>query len=107
MPHQLFQFSADGSMKSVYSSTPFQGDAAKVFQPMPAMVTYGLEHEGMVTVRAKGTIGASETWHCVTVTEDQRDERRQIFMKRGDLIMTLVGKDGQAAFVRHLRKGTT
>jgi hypothetical protein len=107
MPHQLFQFSTDGDMKSVYSLTPIQGDPTKALQSMPAVVTYGFGREGIVTVRAKGTIGASETWHCVTLTEDRRDEKQQMFMKRGDLIMTLVGKDGQAAFVRHLRKSTT
>ncbi|MGH7205307.1 MAG: hypothetical protein ACREI2_03750, partial [Nitrospiraceae bacterium] len=51
LPHQLFQFSADGSMKSAHSAKAFTGDPRKVFQAMPAVVTYSFNQEGMVTIQ--------------------------------------------------------
>ncbi|MGQ0811091.1 MAG: hypothetical protein ACT4OO_07685 [Nitrospiraceae bacterium] len=105
LPHQLFQFSADGGMRSAHSATAFDGDPTQVFQNVPPLITYGFERKGMVTVKAKAVGTASETWHCVTITESRNDEKHHVFMKRGDLVMTLVGKQGQRLFIRQLRKG--
>ncbi len=107
LPYQVFQFTADGSMKSAHSPKPFQENPGNLFQAIPAVVTYGLERDGMVTVRAKGAATAAETWHCVAIIRDRKDEQHQVFMKRGDLVMTLMGKNGQPLFVRQLRKSGT
>jgi hypothetical protein len=107
LPYQVFQFTADGNMKSAHSPKPFRENPGKMFQAIPAVVTYGFERDGLVTVRAKGAAAAAETWHCVAITQDRNDEEHQVFMKRGDLVMTLVGKNGQPLFVRQLRKSGT
>ncbi len=104
LPHQLFQFSADGSMKSAHSAKAFTGDPRKVFQAMPAVVTYSFNQEGMVTIQAKDSAGASETWHCVSMTRDRADDRQKAFLKKGDIVMTLVGKNGQPLYARQMRK---
>ena len=104
LPHQLFHFSADGSMKSAHSAKPFDGDPKKMLKAMSAVVTYSFNHDGMVTIKAKSSPGASETWHCVSMTQDRADERQNAFLKRGDIVMTLVGKNGQPLYARQMRK---
>jgi len=105
LPHQMFQFQKDGSMKSAHSAIPLPDDPTKVFQAIASESTYSFVKAGQVTMKAKGAEAGSETWHCVTITEDRKIEAQQVFMKRGDLVMTLVGKNGEPAFTRQLRKG--
>lgn len=104
MPHQLFSFSKDGVMKSAHSPQPFRDQPARVLEAIPSAVNYSFEREGMVALKAKGMPTAAETWHCVAITEDRNDVQRRVTMKRGDLVMTLVGQNGQPVFIRQLRK---
>jgi len=105
LPHQLFQFSKSGGLKSAHSARPIEEEPQKVFARIPLAITYTLARNGMVSVKAKGTAEAKETWQCVTITQDRNDEDRRFAMKRGDIVMTLVGKHGQTIFMRQLRKG--
>jgi hypothetical protein len=104
MPHQVFHFSDRGSMKSAYSAKPFAGDPKKVLQQVPDEVNYAFEREGLMTLKAKSAPAGAETWHCVAITVDKKDDVHQAAMKKGDVVMTLVGKNGQPVFVRQLRK---
>lgn len=104
LPYQVFQFSADKVMKSAHSPKPFERDPAKIFKTMPALVTYAFDRDGMLTIKAKGAASASETWHCVSITEERADEQRQATFKKGDLVMTLVGPNGQALYARQMRR---
>jgi hypothetical protein len=58
----------------------------------------------MVTVKAKDPAGASETWHCVSMTRDRADDQQKAFLKKGDIVMTLVGTNGQPFYARQMRK---
>ncbi len=104
MPHQVFQFDEDGGVKSAHSDQAFEGGPAKVLQNVPSVVTYQVGANGVVTVWAKERPDASETWECNAVTENVDDQKRQVHLKRGDVVMTLLGKDGQPLYVRQLRK---
>lgn len=104
MLHQLIHFSKDGVMKSAHSPQPFRDQPTKVLDAIPPAVNYVFEREGMIALKANAVPNASETWHCVAITDDWKDVQHQISMKRGDLVMTLVGKNGQPLFVRQLRK---
>ena len=104
LPHQLFYFSADGGMKSAHSAKAFDGDPKKMFQATPADVTYSFNQDGMVTIKAKDSTGASEIWHCVSMTRDRADDRQKAVLKKGDIVMTLVGKNGQPLYARQMRK---
>lgn len=104
MPYQVFQFGEDGGLKSAHSEQAFEGSPAKVLQSVPSVVSYQMGANGLVTVRAKERPEASETWECNAVTENVDDQKRQVHLKRGDVVMTLLGKDGQPLYVRQLRK---
>jgi hypothetical protein len=104
LPHQAFHFSEGGSMKSAYSAQPFSADPQKFLQQMPDEVSYSFERDGTVTLKARNAPASTETWHCVTITADKKDEVHRAVMKKGDVVMTLVGKNGQPVFVRQLRK---
>ena len=105
LPHQLFHFAKGGGLKSVHSARPIEEAPHKVFARIPLVITYTLGRNGLVSVKAKGTAEAMETWQCVSITQDRDDEDRRFAMKRGDIVMTLVGKHGQIIFMRQLRKG--
>ncbi len=104
LPYQVFLFSKDKVMKSAYSTKPFEGDPAKILKGMPALVTYAFDRDGMLTIKAKAAAGASETWHCVSITEERADKQRDAVLKKGDLVMTLVGPNGQALYARQMRR---
>jgi len=104
LPYQVFQFSSDKIMKSAHSPKPFEKEPAKIFKTMPALVTYAFDRDGMLTIKAKGAAGGSETWHCVAITEERADEKRHATFKKGDLVMTLVGPNGQALYARQMRR---
>lgn len=104
MPHQIFQFGEDGGMKSAHSEKAFESSPAKVLQNVPSVVSYQVGSNGLMTVQAKERPEASETWECNAVTQNVDDQKRQVHLKRGDVVMTLLGKDGQPLYVRQLRK---
>ena len=104
MPHQVFQFGEDGGLKSAHSEEAFDVSPAKVLQRVPSVVNYRVGSNGVVTVQAKERPEASETWECHTVVDNVDDQKRQVHLKRGDVVMTLLGKDGQPLYVRQLRK---
>ena len=104
LPYQLFQFSKDGAMKSVHSKREFTGDPMKTFQAMPAVGIYRFNPDRLLTIKAKGNPRTAETWHCSAVIEDRSDDKRQIFLKKGDVVMTLIGKNGRPLYVRQMRK---
>lgn len=105
LPHQVFQFAKNGEMKSAFSSSPFGRGSEKILRSMPARVTYGMEGKGMVVLKAKEAPGEAETWHCVAMTQNKTDHVHQTVLQQGDLVMTLVGPEGQPVLVRQLRKG--
>lgn len=103
-PHQLFQFARDGGMKSVHSSLPIRDNPARVFQGSPSDMAYSLEPRGLLLVQVHGTAQTKEKWQCVAIIRDHRDGERHPAMKRGDILMKLIGTHGQILFVRQLRK---
>lgn len=103
----LSRFTADGRTNSAHSPEPFQEHPAKLVPAIPAIVTYGFERNGLVTVRAKGATTVVETWPGVAITPDRQDAHLRIFVKRGGLVMTLAGRNGQPLVLRPLRKSGT
>ncbi len=104
LPHQVFQYSKDGAMKSAHSARPIAGSPDQVFDAIPLAMSYRMRLGGIVTLVKNGDDRVVETWRCAAVTGAQQDPDQQVAMKRGDLVMTLIGKQGQVVFVRHLRK---
>ena len=71
---------------------------------MPLDLTYQVEPGGRVVLKAKGQAAVVEVWSCSVVGEDSRAKIDGTALRRGDLVMTLLGSHGQTLFVRHLRK---
>ncbi len=103
-PHQLFQFTSNGGMRSVHSSIPIRDNPVQVFQGSPSDMAYSLEPHGLLLVQAHGTAETKESWQCVAIMHDRYDGQRHPAMKRGDILMKLIGTRGQILFVRQLRK---
>lgn len=103
-PHQVFQYSREGHAKSAHARNPIVGRPDEVFETVPSGMTYHVAQGGLVVLKTSGREQAVETWSCRVVTQDREQMEREVSMKRGDLVMTLLGTSGQALFVRHLRK---
>jgi len=103
-PHQVFQYSPRGGLKSAHSLRPIPDGPDRVFDSIPSGMTYRVEQGGLVVLKTSGHDEAVETWACRVVTKDSEEPTRGPSMQRGDLVMTLLGANGQALFVRHLRK---
>ncbi len=103
-PYQLFQYSSERGAKSAHSRRPILGSPDRVFDTVPPDMTYRVEQGGRVVLTAKGHAEAVEIWSCSVVTQDREARGGGNDLQRGDLLMTLIGRNGQALFQRHLRK---
>lgn len=103
-PYQVFHYSHQGGVKSAHSLRPISGDPDQLFEAVPLSMTYRIEGQGRVVLRAKAQDETVETWTCRVITQDPAARGDGATLQRGDLIMTLTGSHGQGLFVRHLRK---
>ncbi|MDR4478575.1 MAG: hypothetical protein R3B37_02330 [Nitrospira sp.] len=103
-PHQVFQYSNQGGAKSAHSLQPILGRSDEMFETVPLDMTYQVARKGRVLLKARGGEETLETWSCSVVTQDREARGDAGALRRGDLVMTLMGSEGQALFVRHLRK---
>jgi hypothetical protein len=103
-PYQIFQYSKEGGVKSVHSTKPITEPTNETFNAIPPAMSYRLQLGGIMRLSKQGQEGVVETWRCVVLTEGYDPSVRQRSLQRGDLMMTLLGRDGQRLFIRHLRK---
>ncbi|MBP8154053.1 MAG: hypothetical protein KAX87_02115 [Nitrospira sp.] len=103
-PHQAFQYSQRGGVKSAHSLQPLSGDPDQLFEAVPLDMTYRVEGKGRVVLKTKEHDETVETWSCRVITKDPEGMGDPTMLQRGDLVMTLMGSHGQGLFVRHLRK---
>ena len=103
-PYQVFQYSNQGGAKSAHSRKPILETSDQVFGAVPQDMTYRVERGGHIVIKTKGQNEAVETWSCRLITQDSKAMGDTTALQRGDLVMTLMGSNGQALFVRHLRK---
>lgn len=103
-PYQVFQYSPEHGAKSAHSRTPLLDNPNRVFEGVPLHLVYQVEQGGRVVLRTKGQEAVVEVWSCSVVGQDSRAKDEHTALRRGDLVMTLLGSHGQALFVRHLRK---
>lgn len=103
-PYQVFQYSLRGSAKSLHSLRPIVGQSDALFSPVPVEVLYQVKKGGRVSLMTRGRVKPVETWVCEVVMEGRPMDEQAGAQGRGDLVMTLIGSEGQPLFVRHLRK---
>lgn len=103
-PYQLFQYSREQGAKSAHSRTPMLDSPDRIFEGVPQNLTYQFDQAGRVVLKTKGQDVAVEVWSCSVVGQDSRSKNDDTALRRGDMVMTLLGSHGQALFVRHLRK---
>lgn len=103
-PYQVFQYLPGHGAKSAHSRTPILESPDRVFEGVPLDLTYQVEQGGRVILKTKGQEAAVEVWSCSVVWQESRAKDEHSALRRGDLVMTLLGKQGQALFVRQLRK---
>ncbi len=105
-PYQVFRFAEDGTLQSAHSRTAFRETPEQVFTRLPTVLSYEMHpmQTGVVVVKRPDVDEAAETWFCRTLTIDQIDLTHRTLLRRGDVVLTLVGKSGAPLFTRHLRK---
>lgn len=106
-PYQVFHYSPDYGVKSAHSRTPFPDRSDRMFEVVPPNLTYHIDQDGRLLVKTKGQEAVVETWSCSVVEQDLHAKNDGTALRRGDLVMTLLGSHGHALFVRHLRKSAT
>ena len=103
-PYQVFQYSGEQGAKSAHSRTPMLDSPDRILEGVPLDLTYQVGQGGRVVLKTKGQDAPTEVWSCSVVGHDSRAKNDGTALRRGDVVMTLLGSHGQALFVRHLRK---
>jgi len=106
-PYQVFQYSREHGAKSAHSRTPFPDRSDRMFDGVPLDLTYHLDQDGRLLLKSRGEGAVVEMWSCSVVGQDSRAKDDTTALRRGDLVMTLLGSHGQVLFMRHLRKSST
>ena len=106
-PYQMFHYSREQGAKSAHSLTPILESADQVFEAVPLDLAYQVEQGGRVVLKSRRRDAVVEVWACSIVGQDLRPKDDGTAVRRGDLVMTLLGSHGQALFVRHLRKSAS
>ena len=106
-PHQVFQYTTHGGAKSAHSLWPIRDSPGKVLETVPMDMTYEVRQSGRVILKAKGHDEPKEIWSCQIATRNFERAARRSAVRRGDLLMTLLGSEGKALFARQLRKSTS
>ena len=104
-PHQVFQYSSRGAVKSAHSLRPILDKPDTIFEAVPAEMTYQVDQSGRLVHTTEGQDRPVERWSCEVVLQDREPSGWGRDLRRGDLIMTLMGTGGERLFTRHLRKG--
>ena len=102
--HQLFQFAADGTLKSMTSTRPFDDRSSRAFARVPKVISYHFPSNGQLETTRTDLPGHRELWICHFVTRRVKDAPRQVDLRPGDVVMTLLDRQGKPVFIRQLRR---
>lgn len=105
-PYQWYLFGRDGTLRSVTSNRP-SDDVATIrttLESLPVTVHYTCSSSGEVRTTRKGEPGAGETWQADYVMYDTVDSSGTIHFHAGDIVMSLLGRDGQVIYKRQMRQ---
>ncbi len=103
-PHQRYQFAADGALKSMTSTRPIDGTAIGVFDRVPHVISYRFRSEAQLETTRTDLPGHRELWICHFVTRRVKDAAREVDLRKGDVVMTLLDGRGKALYIRQMRR---
>lgn len=103
-PHQLYQFTEDGALKSMTSTKAFHGDSSDTFGRIPKVISYRFSSNGRLEATRTDLPGHKELWICHFVTTHVKDASRQVDLRKGDVVMTLLDRQGAPLYIRQLRR---
>ncbi len=66
-PHQVFQYSIRGAVKSAHSPQPILGKPDTIFEAVPVEMTYQVDRRGLLLHKVKGQDQPVERWSCERV----------------------------------------
>lgn len=103
-PHQLYQFTADGTLKSMTSTQPFESGSSRALDRVPKVISYHFPSAGQLETTRTDLPSHRELWVCHLVTKHVEDASHQVDLRQGDVVMTLLDRNGKPLFIRQLRR---
>lgn len=103
-PHQLYQFTADGTLKSMTSTKPFDSGSSRALDRVPTVISYHFPSAGQLETKRTDLASHRERWVCHFVTKHVDDASHQVHLRQGDVVMTLLDRSGKPLFIRQLRR---
>ncbi len=105
-PYQWFLFDTSGVLRSVTAQKPSDdiAEIKKALQALPVDVHYMCPSQGTVETMRSHTPGSSELWRAFYVTRDTVDASGKVDLRKGDIVMTLMGRDRKPTYARQIRK---
>ncbi|MBI4024946.1 MAG: hypothetical protein HY360_08185 [Verrucomicrobia bacterium] len=123
---QWCQFTGDGKMKSASAMKGGRLLDAKAFErlpvtrslydrfkvplesgvleKLPAVIAYACETDGRVVVTRTDLQDHREIWFSNLITENRSEPTVDVFLEKGDLLMTILNAQGKPAYLRQLRR---
>jgi hypothetical protein len=102
--HQWYLFTPDGTLRSMTSTRRNPNEDLTVLAKLPAVISYRCTADGNVLTERKDLPSVKETWMCSVVTADRSDQARDVHLKKADVVMQLLGRDGRPIYVRQMRR---
>ena len=105
LKNQWFLFDGKGGVKSLASNLDIKlDDVKKKLSEAENSISVKFKRKGFMTLGSSGKDAKGEFWRCSIAEKNSSVKALNIELKKGDLIMTLFGKDNTIRFFRLLRR---
>ncbi|NOY75573.1 MAG: hypothetical protein GXP32_07250 [Kiritimatiellaeota bacterium] len=103
--HQWFEFDGDGHLKTVASNKKMNRDTVvKLLGKTPWGVDISFKRDGFCEISSESKKYPGSVWRCALITRDIKIQSRKLDLRKGDVIMTLLGDDENILYFRQMRK---
>ena len=105
LKNQWFLFDGKGGVKSLASNLDIKlDDVKRKLSEADSVISVKFKRKGFMTLSSSGENADEEMWRCSIAEKNSSVKALNIELKKGDLIMTMFGKDNTIRFFRLLRR---
>ena len=105
--HQWMEFDGNGHLRTVAANKKMDdAEAEKLLRKAPWKLSITFERLGFCMISSEKERYPGAVWRCALITKDIKARATKLNLKKGDVVMTLLGDDENIQYFRQLRKIT-
>ena len=103
--HQWMEFDGSGHLRTVAANKKISdGEAEKLLRKALWKLTITFKRLGFCVISSEKARYPGAVWRCALITKEIKSSPTKLDLKKGDVVMTLLGDDENILYFRQLRK---